>query len=68
VLRRVVVLLLAAALTALVAIAVAGHDPEAGRVIWNVSDRHGLHSGDLLPLGIWAVGLIGCLVLWRDDR
>ena len=58
-------MLLALLFTALTVIAIVGHDPLAGRVLFRVTETHGVHLGDLVFVGAWAVGVAGCWRLWR---
>ena len=51
--------------TALTIASVMGHDPLEGRVLFGVTETHGVHLGDLLFVGAWAVGVAGCWRLWR---
>jgi len=62
---RVSAALLAVLFTALTVVAVLGRDPFAGRILFSVTDTHGVHLGDLLFVGAWVVGLAGCWWLWR---
>jgi hypothetical protein len=57
--------LLAVLFTALTVVAVLGHDPFAGRVLFGLSETHGVHLGDLPFVGAWAVVIAGCWWLWR---
>ena len=44
---------------------VMGNDPFEGRVLFGVTETHGVHLGDLLFVGTWAVGVAVCWRLWR---
>lgn len=63
--RRVLALLVAAVLTTLMVLLIAGHGPWAGEVIWEVSSTHGLNSGDLPVLGLWLLGMGAAALLGR---
>ena len=56
------------ALAALTVLALAGSSRLDGPVIWVLSDRHGLHRGDLAVLAVGAVGLLTLLGLHRRAR
>ncbi|GAB3248761.1 hypothetical protein GCM10027448_12420 [Nocardioides dilutus] len=58
-------LLVFVAVTVLTLMLLAGHGPWAGQVILEFDSGHGLNSGDLLPLVLWAGSALACLVLWR---
>jgi hypothetical protein len=65
--RRVLIVLVLGVLSALTLLLVAGHGPWAGREIWRLDATHGLNSGDLPVLAMWAFGSLCCLVLlWRE--
>jgi hypothetical protein len=61
---RGLVLVNFAAVTAVTLLLVAGHGPWAGHEIWKITETHGLNSGDLLPIGTWAVSAWCCVALW----
>ncbi|WP_134739922.1 hypothetical protein [Nocardioides sp. 503] len=65
---RAVVVLIALAVSGLTVLLIAGHGPWAGRTLIAFSPRHGLNSGDLPVLLLWAVAMAGCgyLLLRRD--
>lgn len=65
--RRDLALVVAAALTGLMMLLIAGHGPWAGDVIWSLGDGHGLNSGDLPVLGLWVVGMAATVLLARRD-
>ncbi|WP_129338052.1 hypothetical protein [Cellulomonas endophytica] len=56
--------LVAAVLTALAGLLVLGHGPYAGRHVLAVTVSHGVNSGDLVVLALWAVGVLA-LLPWR---
>ena len=63
--HRAVVLMLATVVTMLAVLLLAGHGPWSGSTIVELSDKHGLNTGDLPVLALWAVGLACCAWLWR---
>ena len=65
--RRELALVVAAAMTGLMVLLIAGHGPWSGTVIWVISPTHGLNSGDLPVLGLWAVGMVATAMLARRD-
>lgn len=64
--RRDLAVVVAAALTGLTMMLIAGHGPWAGDVLWAVSGSHGLNVGDLPVLGLWAVGMVATVLLGRS--
>jgi hypothetical protein len=42
--------------------------PRVGEVLFELTDSHGIHAGDLPVAGLWLVGLACGLLLWRDGR
>ncbi|MEI5671629.1 MULTISPECIES: hypothetical protein [unclassified Nocardioides] len=65
--RRELAIVVAACLTGLMMLLIAGHGPWAGSVIWRVSPGHGLNNGDLPVLGLWIVGMGAVVLLARRD-
>lgn len=63
--RRAVVVGVAVALTLLTVLLLAGHGPWAGRPLLTLSSDHGLNTGDVPVLVLWALGLLGCGWLLR---
>lgn len=63
--QRVAVLVIFAAATGLTLLALAGHNPLAGRELFAISTDHGVNTGDVLPVGAWAVVSACCVFLWR---
>ncbi|WP_182524750.1 hypothetical protein [Nocardioides dongkuii] len=67
--RSLLVLGVMTALTSLMLLLIAGHGPWAGEPLWQVSDSHGINTGDIPVLVIWAAGMLAAgLLLRRDDR
>lgn len=64
---RRAVLLLAAALTALLAwtVALPPLPGREGAVLFGISHDHGVHVSDLPAALVWAVGMAACGWLWR---
>lgn len=65
--RRELAIVVAAALTGLMMLLIAGHGPWAGEVIFKVAPTHGINSGDLPVIGLWLVGMAGVVLLARRD-
>jgi hypothetical protein len=42
--------------------------PRVGRVLFELSDSHGVHVGDIPVAGLWIVGMVCGVLLWRDSR
>lgn len=53
-----------ASLTVLVLMQLSVQGPQVGRVLFGLGS-HGLHTGDLPALAIWAVGTAACVIGWR---
>lgn len=66
--RHLLAAVVALVIGALTALAVAGSSRLDGPVLWVLSDRHGLHEGDLVVLGVAAVGLLTLAGLHRAGR
>jgi hypothetical protein len=62
--RSLAAAVVAAALTLLTLLLIAGHGPWAGPTVLQVSQGHGLNLGDVPVLGAWLVGLVA--VHWLD--
>jgi hypothetical protein len=60
---RAVAVLLALVLSLLTLLLLAGHGPWAGRTLIELGGRHGLNTGDIPVLLLWAVGMAGCVYL-----
>ena len=58
-----VVVLLGLVLTVLTLLLLAGHGPWAGRTVIAFGPRHGLNSGDVPVLFLWAAGMGCCAYL-----
>jgi len=59
----------AAVLTGLTLLLVAGHPPWSGSILMSLgSTGHGLHVGDIPVLGVWAAAMICCWRLWLVGR
>jgi hypothetical protein len=65
--RRELAVVVAAALTGLMLLLIAGHGPWAGDPIWDFGGSHGLNQGDLPVIGLWLVGMAGVVLLGRAD-
>jgi hypothetical protein len=63
--QRAAVMVILATTTGLTLLALAGHNPWTGRRVLEITENHGLHAGDVLPLGAWAVVAVCCVLLWR---
>lgn len=63
--QRGAVVVILATTTCLTLLALAGHNPLTGQQVVTIIDNHGLNTGDVLPLGAWAVVAVCCAVLWR---
>lgn len=65
---RAIAILLALVISVLALLLLAGHGPWAGRTLIELGGRHGLNTGDIPVLLLWAVGMGGCgyLVLRRE--
>ena len=46
-------------------IAVGGHSRWSGPEVVSLTESHGLHVGDAVPLGAWALVCYACWVIWR---
>lgn len=64
---RAVAVLLALVLSLLTLLLLAGHGPWAGRTLIELGGRHGLNTGDVPVLTLWAVGMLGCGYLVRKN-
>ncbi|MCD4526917.1 hypothetical protein [Nocardioides sp. cx-173] len=65
---RAVVVLLALVISALALLLVAGHGPWAGRQIFAFDVYHGINTGDVPVLLMWAASMCGCgYLLFRRD-
>ena len=42
--------------------------PGVGKVLFELSDSHGVHLGDVPVVGLWLVGTACGVLLWRDSR
>ena len=65
--RSFLVLCLFGTLSALTLLLLAGHGPWAGHVLWALDPAHGLNTGDLPVLGLWAIGSLCCAALLRRE-
>jgi hypothetical protein len=65
--QRALVVIVMTTMTVVTLLLVAGEGPWAGRTIWHFDPGHGhgLHLGDLVPLGAWLVAAGCCVALWR---
>lgn len=65
--RRVLAAFTAGCLSVLAFICLAGHErPGIGPTVLRITETHGLNRGDLPVLVVWALGLLGCLLLGRE--
>lgn len=55
-----VAVLLALVISLLTLLLLAGHGPWAGHTIVDFGGLHGLNTGDIPVLLLWAVGMAGC--------
>jgi hypothetical protein len=56
----------AGVLTGFALLLLAGHGPWTGSVLLSIgSTGHGIHTGDLPVLGLWAGAMICCWRIWR---
>ncbi|GEP33620.1 hypothetical protein NSZ01_13880 [Nocardioides szechwanensis] len=60
---RAIAILLALVISLLALLLLAGHGPWSGRTLIDFGGRHGLNTGDLPVLLLWAVGMGGCSYL-----
>ena len=42
--------------------------PGVGRVLFELTDSHGVHLGDVPVAGLWLVSMACGVLLWRDSR
>ena len=63
--KRGAVLVILAMTTGLTLLALAGHNPLTGQQVVTISGSHGLNTGDVLPVGAWAVVAGCCALIWR---
>jgi hypothetical protein len=56
------------AIAALTVLSLAGNSRLDGPVLLELTSRHGLHRGDLLTLGVAAVGLLAVVALHAAGR
>jgi hypothetical protein len=42
--------------------------PGMGRILFTVSEEHGIHAGDVPIVALWVVGLVCGALLLRDSR
>lgn len=57
---RAVAVLLALVISVLTLLLLAGHGPWAGRTMVTFGKGHGLNTGDIPVLLLWALGMAGC--------
>ena len=57
-----------AILTAFLGILLLARRPGMGRILFTVSDQHGVHAGDLPLVALWLIGLVCGALLLRDSR
>ena len=65
--RRLIAIAVYLVVSILALLLVAGHGPWTGRVLFTVSDSHGMHSGDVPVVLLWLAGMACSVALWRDD-
>jgi hypothetical protein len=61
---RVLLVLVAAALSVLALRSVAGHDRLAGHTLISLTMDHGIDAGDLPVALVWVVGMVCLALLW----
>jgi hypothetical protein len=66
--QRGAVVVILAITTGLTLLALAGHHPLSGQQVVTIIGNHGVNTGDVLPLGAWAVVAGCCAVLWRSAK
>ena len=42
--------------------------PGVGKVLFELSDSHGVHLGALPVAGLWVLSTVCGVLLWRDSR
>jgi hypothetical protein len=42
--------------------------PGVGKVLFAFSEGHGVHLGDIPVAGLWVLGTVCGVLLWRDSR
>jgi hypothetical protein len=57
-----------AILTAFTAVLLLAKRPGMGRILFTVSEEHGIHAGDVPIVALWVVGLVCGALLLRDSR
>lgn len=62
---RAIAVGLALVISILTLLLIAGHGPWSGRTLIAFDPYHGLNSGDLVVIVLWAVGMAGCGYLVR---
>lgn len=65
--RRLVAVGVYLVVSVLAVLLIAGHGPWAGRVLLDVGGGHGVNTGDVPVLLLWAGGLWMAWLLWRGD-
>lgn len=66
--RRLVAVGVYLVVSVLAVLLIAGHGPWAGRVLFTVGGGHGVNSGDVPVVLLWACGLYLSWLLWRGPR
>lgn len=56
---------IAALITWLTFLAIAGSSRMSGPVIWVITETHGVHLDDLFVLAAWALCMAWCWAQWR---
>ena len=57
-----------AILTVFTAIILVARRPGMGRILFELTDSHGIHAGDVPVVGLWIVGLVCGVLLLRDSH
>ena len=60
--------MLLAVLTGLAVTLLVGRRPGVGRILFSISEEHGVHAQDLPVIGVWVLGVVCAVLLWRDSR
>jgi hypothetical protein len=40
--------------------------PGVGRILFELTEEHGVHAGDVPVVGLWVLGMVCCVLLLRD--
>ena len=61
-------MVLMAILTGLTFVLLVNRRPGVGRIVVTLSPDHGIHVGDIPVFAVWVVGMVCCILLFRDSR